>query len=83
MPPSTSPLPPLAMPGFPVVFTRTGPSGEAVSVRWPLSTRMQRCWRAKDRAAALEERVSELEKEIYHLKHELVAHQIRYDEGQN
>ena len=37
-PVSTSPLPPLAMPGLPVGLTQTSPSGSAMSDRWPLST---------------------------------------------
>lgn len=37
-PVSRSPLPPLPMPGLPVVLTATRPSGCAMSVRAPLST---------------------------------------------
>ena len=38
MPVKTSPVPPVAMPGLPVGFTHTVPSGETISVRCPLST---------------------------------------------
>ena len=38
MPVSTSPMPPVAMPGLPVGFTNTRPSGVATIVRCPLST---------------------------------------------
>ena len=38
MPASTSPVPPLAIPGFPVGFTAVRPLESATSVRWPLST---------------------------------------------
>src|SRR5205823_4630946 len=38
-PVSTSPVPPVAMPGLPVGFTHTCPSGAAVRVRKPLRTR--------------------------------------------
>ena len=50
-PVSTSPLPPLANPLPPVVFTRTSPSGDAVTVRWPFSTRTQPWAMAKSCAA--------------------------------
>src|SRR2546430_4504466 len=38
IPARTSPMPPLAMPGLPVGFTFTCPSGSATSVWWPFST---------------------------------------------
>ena len=38
MPVSTSPVPPVAMPGLPVGLMNTLPSGVAISVRCPLST---------------------------------------------
>ena len=50
-PVSTSPLPPLARPELPVVFTSTFPSGPAGTVRWPFRTKKQPCSRAKARAA--------------------------------
>ncbi len=37
--------------------------------------------KAADRAARLEEKVEELEKEVYNLRHELVSNQIRYENG--
>ena len=51
-PASTSPLPPLAMPGLPLVLILARPSGAAMMVRCPLSTRMQWWSLAKDWAAA-------------------------------
>ena len=51
IPPSTSPEPPLAMPELPVGLTKHRPSGQAVMVRWPLSTSTQRCSAANLRAA--------------------------------
>ncbi len=50
-PVSTSPLPPLARPESPVVFTSTLPAGAAVTVRWPFSTSTQPWATAKSRAA--------------------------------
>jgi hypothetical protein len=38
IPVSMSPVPPVAIPGLPVGFTQTVPSGAAISVRCPLST---------------------------------------------
>ena len=53
MPPRTSPMPPLAMPGLPVGFTFTWPSGSAISVWNPLRTTMQPVARAASRAASM------------------------------
>ena len=50
MPVRISPVPPVAMPGLPVVFTQASPSGCATSVRWPLSTTIHSCSRANLRA---------------------------------
>ncbi len=45
-----SPVPPVAMPGLPVVFTQASPSGCTTSVRWPFSTTISSCSRANFRA---------------------------------
>ena len=37
-PVKTSPVPPVARPGFPVGLRKSRPSGVAVTVRWPLRT---------------------------------------------
>ena len=55
MPASTSPLPPLAMPGFPVGFTAQRPSGAAMTVAAPFSTTTAPvsrafCWAAPSRS---------------------------------
>ena len=47
-----SPLPPLAIPGLPVVLMAMRPSGWAMSVRHPFSTRVTACRVAKSRATA-------------------------------
>ena len=38
MPVSTSPVPPVPIAGVPVGLIHTRPSGNAITVRWPLST---------------------------------------------
>ncbi len=50
MPVKISPVPPVAMPGLPVVLTHASPSGRTTSVRWPLA---QRSARADSRISAL------------------------------
>jgi len=44
--------PPLAMPGLPVVFTASRPSGWAITVRAPFSTRVTPNCAAKPRATS-------------------------------
>src|SRR5215831_953836 len=53
IPESTSPVPPVAMPGLPVGFTRTCPFGSATTERAPLSTTTARWVRAKAVAVAI------------------------------
>ena len=54
MPASTSPLPPLAIPGLPARSTAVSPSGNAQTVSGPLRTTVQPCAAAKaDAASAL------------------------------
>src|SRR5271157_3853473 len=45
-----SPVPPVAIPGFPVGFTHADPSGSAMTVRLPFNTSTSLCSRAKVRA---------------------------------
>ena len=52
-PVSTSPMPAVAIPGFPVGFTVACPSGEAVTVGAPLSTTTERQRCAHSRAASM------------------------------
>ena len=47
-----SPVPPVAMPGLPVVFTQASPSAATTSVRCPFSTRIRSCSRANFRAVS-------------------------------
>ncbi len=53
MPVSASPVPPVAMPGFPVVFTKTSPFGAAITVPAPFSTTVTPCLTLKPRAALM------------------------------
>ena len=50
MPVRMSPVPPVAIPGLPVVLTQASPSGRTTSVRCPLSTTINSCSRANFRA---------------------------------
>ena len=53
MPVRMSPMPPVAMPGLPLWFTHTRPSGSAVSVRCPLRTSTSLCCCANLRATPM------------------------------
>ena len=53
MPVRASPLPPLASPGFPVVFTQISPRWSAISARQPLRTKITWCSRANLRATSM------------------------------
>ena len=65
MPARTSPVPPVAIPGFPVGFTAARPSGRATMVRWPLSDHGALALEAKARAVS--------EPRGLHLRHVVAA----------
>ena len=57
MPVSTSPVPPRAIPGLPVGFRKTVPSGAAITLAAPLRTRYTRWAVAKSRATSMRSRL--------------------------